>query len=116
MKEFQPYYGVIEVDEMQEVEELAKEIEEKTLFRSLENIRLLQTVIEQKVRGNVMVMLSDNNTILIKVRNNGLEYKYRAESCCLQETIGIVLNDFLFKYRQYVLSKYFLVGWKAGET
>ena len=114
MKEFQPYYGVIKVDEMQEVKELEEEIKREAMLPTLEKIRLLQTVIEQKVRGYVMVMMSDNNTILIKVRNNGLEYKYRAESCCLQETIGIVLNDFLFKYRQYVLSEYFLVGWKAG--
>ena len=107
MKELKRYYGVVTPIEMQEVEEIAEEIKEKAMFRILENIRLLQTVIEQKVRGFVMVMLSDNNTILIKVRNDGLEYKYRVESIALQENIGIVLHDFLYHYKQEVLSKYF---------
>lgn len=107
MKEFQPYYGVIEPAEMQEVEELEEEIKREAMLPTLENIRLLQTVIEQKVRGYVMVMMSDNNTILIKVRNEGLDYKYRVESIDLQENIGIVLHDFLHHYKQEVLSKYF---------
>ena len=112
MKEFQPYYGVIEPAEMQEIKKNSEEIEQKSMFRILENIGLLQTVIEQKVRGFVMVMMGDNNTIVIKVRNDGLEYKYTCSSIVIHETIGIVLNDFLFKYRQYVLSRYFK---KAGD-
>ena len=94
--------------------EKTEEIRNRAMFPILEIIPLIQTELEKRVYGAVMVMMSGHG-IIIRIRNDAFAFGYELDKCHISDgNIGIVLDDCMYKYQQEILKKYFKQ--KGGET